>query len=59
MTPPVHCARCGRPATEPRYLTTALARLAWLLAGDAVCVPCHVALRREHDTATLDREARS
>jgi len=53
---PVHCARCGRAATEHRFLTTALARLAWLLAGDAVCVPCHVALRREHDAARLDRE---
>ncbi len=56
MTAPVYCARCGRPAPEHRHLTTALARIAWLLAGDAVCVPCHVALRRELDAARLDRE---
>lgn len=58
MTAPVHCARCGRAAPEHRCLTTALARIAWLLAGDAVCVPCHVALRREYDAARLDGEAR-
>jgi hypothetical protein len=56
VSAPVHCARCGRPAPEHRHLTEALARIAWLLAGDAVCVPCHVALRREHDGRTLDRE---
>lgn len=56
MSAPVHCARCGRPAPEHRCLTTALARIAWLLAGDAVCVPCHVALRRDLDGRTLDRE---
>lgn len=56
MSALVHCARCGRPAPEHRHLTEALARIAWLLAGDAVCVPCHVALRRDLDGRTLDRE---
>lgn len=56
MSALVYCARCGRPAPEHRHLTEALARIAWLLAGDAVCVPCHVALRRDLDGRTLDRE---